>query len=47
MEGGHGDTLHKLYRTNVANQLSLLRILDHFEIEDVSEEEIDAALDQE
>lgn len=47
MEGGHGDTLYKLHRLSVANRLRIDRILDHLKLEQVSEDQIDDALDQE
>jgi hypothetical protein len=46
-EGGYGDTLYKLHRASVKADLRAARILERLEIEDVSDEEIDAALDEE
>lgn len=47
VEGGYGDTLYKLHRDSVGNRLGMHRILDHLQLARVTEEEIDAALDQE
>jgi hypothetical protein len=47
MEGDLGDTLRKLHRDSVMLDLGMSKLLNHFEIEDVSEEEVDRALDQE
>ncbi len=47
VEGGYGDTLYKLHRASVKAGLRTARILEHFDIEDVSDEGIDNALDEE
>lgn len=47
MEGGYGDTLYKLHRASVKSDLRIAKILARLEVEDVSEEEIDSALDEE
>jgi hypothetical protein len=47
IEGGYGDTLYRLHRASVKSDLRLGRILDHLKIEDVSDDEVDAAIDQE
>ncbi len=47
VEGGYGDTLYKLHRTSVKADLRTVKILERLEIEDVSDEEIDNASDEE
>jgi hypothetical protein len=47
MDGDHSDSLRKPHRNSVMIDLGMTKILNHFEIEDVSEEDIDNALDQE
>jgi hypothetical protein len=47
VEGGYGDTLYKVHRDSVANKLGIHRILDHLQIDRVTEEDVDNALDQE
>jgi hypothetical protein len=46
-EGGYGDTLYKLHWTSVKADLRTVKILERLEIEDVSDEEIDNASDEE
>jgi len=46
VEGGYGATLYKLHRASVKADLRTARILKRLEIEDVSDEEIDQALDK-
>jgi hypothetical protein len=46
VEGGYGDTLYKLHRHSVKTDLRLARVLDHFKIDDVSDEDVDNTLDQ-
>ena len=46
VEGGHGDTVYKLHRASVKADLCTAKILERLEIEDVSDEEIDTALDE-
>jgi hypothetical protein len=41
VEGGYGDTLYKLHRASVKADLRTARILERWEIEDVSDEAID------
>lgn len=41
------DTLYKLHRTSIKADLRTAKILERFDIEDVSDEEIDNALDAE
>ena len=45
VEGGYGDTLYELQRASVRNELRLGRVLAHLSIDDVSDEDVDAALD--
>ncbi|MBV9029859.1 MAG: hypothetical protein JO364_06010 [Pseudonocardiales bacterium] len=47
VEGGYGDTLYKLRRASVKADLRTAKILQRLDIDDVSEEEIDTALDEE
>lgn len=47
VEGGYGDTLYKLHRASVKTDLRTAKLLQHFEIEDVSDEEVDTVLDEE
>ncbi len=47
VEGGYGDTLYKLHRASAKTDLRMAKILGSLEIEDVSEEEIDRAMDEE
>lgn len=45
-EGGYGNTLHKLHRASVKSDLRTARILERLEIEDVPDEVVDHALDE-
>jgi hypothetical protein len=45
LEGGYGDTLYKLHRASVRSDLRLARLFDHFKITDVSDDDVEAALD--
>ena len=47
VEGGYGGTLHKLHRGSVKAELRTAKILERLEIQDVTDEEIDAVLDAE
>lgn len=47
VEGGYGDTLYQLHRASVRNDLRIARVLGHLDIPDVSEDDVDAALDAE
>jgi hypothetical protein len=47
LEGGYGETLYKLHRASVKSDLRMGRVLAHLSIADVSDDEIDAALDEE
>jgi hypothetical protein len=46
VEGGSGDTRYKLHRSSVKTDLRIAKILKRLEIDDVSDEEIDTALDE-
>jgi hypothetical protein len=46
VDGGYGDTLYKLHRASVKTDLRIAKLLERLEIDDVSDEEIDAALDE-
>ena len=45
VEGGYGDTLYELRRASVRNELRLGRVLEHLAISDVTDDEVDDALD--
>jgi hypothetical protein len=47
VEGGYGDTLYKLRRASVRAELRMARMLDHLEVEDVSEDDVENAMDEE
>ncbi len=47
VEGGYGDTLYKLHRASVKADLRTAKILQRLDIEDVADEQIDNALDEE
>jgi hypothetical protein len=46
VEGSYGDTRYKLHRASVKADLRTARILERWEIEDVFDENIDQALDE-
>jgi hypothetical protein len=46
VEGGYGDTLYRLHRASVKSDLRMTRLLNHLKIEDVSDDDVDSALDQ-
>jgi hypothetical protein len=46
LEGGYGETLYRLHRASVRTDLRLSKVLEHLGIADVSEEEVDSALDE-
>jgi hypothetical protein len=46
VEGGYGDTLYKLHPASVKADLRTARILERLGIEDVPDEDIDQALDE-
>jgi hypothetical protein len=47
IEGGYGETIYKMRRAIVKADLRMARVLDRLEIEDVSDDDIDAAMDEE
>jgi hypothetical protein len=47
IEGGYGATLYRSHRASVKSDLRMGKILDHLKIADVSDDEVDAAIDQE
>ncbi len=47
LEGGYGETLYKLHRASIKSDLRLGRVLDHLNIADVSDDDVDAVLDDE
>jgi hypothetical protein len=46
LEGGYGETLYRLHRASVRTDLRLGKVLEHLGIADLSEEEVDSALDE-
>jgi uncharacterized coiled-coil protein SlyX len=46
IEGGCGDTLYKLHRASVKTDLRLAKMLAHLDVTDVSDEDVDATLDE-
>jgi len=46
VEGGYGDTLYKLHRASVRNDLRLAKVLGHLGIADVTDDDVDAVLDE-
>jgi len=47
LEGGYGETLYQLHRSSIRTDLRLTKVLGHLGIVDVTDDEIDAAMDQE
>ncbi|WP_232662201.1 hypothetical protein [Pseudonocardia sp. TRM90224] len=47
VEGGYGDTLYKLHRASVKADLRTAKILQSLGVADVSDDEVDRALDEE
>lgn len=47
VEGGFGETICKLHRRTVRNELGITRLLDHFDLARPTEDEVDAKLDDE
>jgi len=45
VEGGYGDTLYKLHRSAIRTDLRMAKVLDHLGIADVSDTDVDQALD--
>jgi hypothetical protein len=46
LEGGYGETLYKLHRASGRADLRMGRVLTHLNITDVSDDEVDEALDE-
>lgn len=46
VEGGYGDTPYKLHRASIKADLRTAKILERLEIEDVTDDEVDADFDQ-
>lgn len=46
IEGGYGETIYKLHRASVKTDLRMAKVLQRFDIPDVSEEDIDNAMDE-
>ena len=47
IEGGYGDTLYRLHRASVKADLRMGRVLEQLKVEDVSDDDIDRAMDEE
>lgn len=47
VEGGYGNTLYELHRASVRNDLRMGKLLARLEVEDVSDDEVDAVLEEE
>lgn len=47
VEGGYGETLYRLHRRSVRTDLRLSKVLAHLDLPDVTEEEVDEAIEQE
>jgi hypothetical protein len=47
VEGGYGDTLYRLHRASVKADLRMAKVLDHLKIADVTDDDVDAVLEQE
>lgn len=45
VDGGYGDTLYKLHRSSIRTDLRMAKVLDHLGIDDVSDDDVDQALD--
>jgi len=46
IEGGYGETLYQLHRHAVGTNLTLGRVAEHLSVTPATDEEIDAALEQ-
>lgn len=46
VEGGYGESIYRMHRAVVKNDLRMTRLLDHLKVADVTEDESDAALDE-
>ncbi|HVV22460.1 MAG TPA: hypothetical protein VHF06_23705 [Pseudonocardiaceae bacterium] len=46
LEGGFGETLYRLHRRSVKTDLRMERVLTHLGITDMSDDEVEAALDE-
>jgi hypothetical protein len=46
VEGGYGDTLYRLHRASAKADLRMAKVLDHLNVNDVSDEDVDNALDE-
>ena len=47
IEGGYGDTLYHLRRASIKSELRVGKILDHLNIDDVTDDDVDNVLEQE
>lgn len=47
IEGGYGDTRYHLRRASIKSELRIEKILDHLHIDDVTEDDVDAVLEEE
>ncbi len=46
VEGGYGDTLYRLHRASVRNDLRMAKLLGHLDVPDITDDEVDAVLDE-
>jgi len=46
VEGGYGESIYRMHRAIVKNDLRIARVLEHLKVADVTEDDIDAALDE-
>lgn len=47
VEGGYGNTLYRLRRSTVKTDLRLAKVMEHLNVADVSDAEVDEVLDAE
>ncbi|MEU4807410.1 hypothetical protein [Actinosynnema sp. NPDC023587] len=47
VEGGYGETIYQLHRSSVKTDLRLGKLLNHLSVTDVTDEEVDAVLEEE
>jgi hypothetical protein len=46
VEGGYGDTIFKLHRASVKADLRMSKVLNRLDVPDVTDDEVDAAMDE-
>lgn len=47
LEGPYAESIYQLRRSSVRQDLRMVRVLEHLGVEDVTDEEVDAVLDEE